>query len=399
MTAVVAPPALTERLDAFEVAANGELLERSVEISVFTLALLSRSHVFMRAIPGVAKTFLARTMVALIGGLAEEDYFQTDLGRFSDPAEFLGPHDPRLLREGRFERDTTRMLPRARIAHLGEIGTASPATSNYLRSLMTERRFKNGRAMEHANLVTLICDANETLENVPDLRALWDRLTFRVLTQRVQGRGNREAMLRAAVARRAATGSATEPNVRPVISWSDIEQAQLLTRSVELPDEVYTALCDLYADLVTHGVYPSDRRLADATGVVQASAARSGRAVATPKDLAPLAHVLWTREEERHTVWTAVYGVASPHDAAALRLNDDVQDLAAHVADVVAAGDEPTRLREAVEAHKKLKMAANSLVALRAQAAAAGGRLELFAPLSAQILSLTRTLDAILGRR
>lgn len=385
---------LQSLFEKFEAAANDVLLERETEVSCVRNALLTRSHVFFLGAPGVAKTFLSRVVVGLIDGLGPEDYFDWEMGRFSDPAEILGPHDPRELKQGRFVRNTSHKLPRARIGHIGEIWKTSSATANYLLSLTNERLFYNGGAdgPERAPLCTLLCDSNETPEHTADLAALWDRMTFRVPTRPVQGRGNRERMLRAAAGRFAATGSASEPVVTPVLAWSDIEAAQEEVRRVVVGDVVYEALIDLVEELGKAGVVPSERRQVSCLWVLMAEAWRARRSEAVVADMAALTHVLWSRREEIPKVQRLVFSVASPWDSEAMDLSDRVETLAVQVERLVRDAGTASRRRDALDTHERLAAEAQRLVDLKDQAEAAGQALQLLTPLSNRILALTRSI-------
>lgn len=384
---------LQSLFEKFEAAANDVLLERETEVSCVRNALLTRSHVFFLGAPGVAKTFLSRVVVGLIDGLGPEDYFDWEMGRFSDPAEILGPHDPRELKQGRFVRNTRHKLPRARIAHVGEIWKSSSATANYLLSLTNERLFYNGGdGPERAPLCTLLCDSNETPEHTADLAALWDRMTFRVPTRPVQGRGNREKLLRAAADRFAATGSTSEPVVTPVLSWGEIEAAQEEVRRVTIGAAVYEALLDLVEEVAKAGVVPSERRQVACLSIIMAEAWRARRSEAVLADMAALTHVLWSRREEIAKVQRAVFSIASPSDAAAMELSDRVETLAVQVERLVRETGTANRRRDALDVHERLAAEAQALVDLKVQAEAAGQALQLLTPLSNRILALTRAI-------
>jgi len=121
---------------------------------------------------------------------------------------------------------------------------ASSALLNTLLPILNERMFYNGSPDSNIPLSTMICASNETPESATELAALWDRLFFRVNTKRIQNPSNFDGMLRAA-AQRFAVKNMTEP----VISWADITQAQAEVRRVQIPDDVYDAMADLWGSL------------------------------------------------------------------------------------------------------------------------------------------------------
>lgn len=387
---------IQEALVDLRTAANVALLEREVEIDCLINALLSRSHICMLGTTGVGKTFLSDTFVALIRGIDGEEYFRSQLGRRSDPADILGPHSLPALNAGRWERDTTRKLARAKLAIIGEFWKAPDSARDDLLSILNEGIFYNGGIAEECPLSTLIVDSNEMPEPGHPLA---DRFTFWVITPPIAGRGNVLAMLQGAAERLRTVGTTTHPFVTPVIGWPEIRIAQHEVTQVKIPDEVLTALVDLRFKLNEAGIFPSERRLVSCLGVLQAEAYRAGRSEAGAEDMTLLAHVLWTKPTELVTVQRQIFAVSSPLDLKLLELSDAIEALDAEYSRALAISDAPTRKRRLIQLQIQLvgdvdpdtgalkkRGYAHDLVDTRD---AAGGRtLALYAPLAARMRGL-----------
>ena len=100
---------------------NAEILEREEVVRSMVLALIAGEHVvLLLGPPGTAKSRLARSLCERINGAS---YFYVCLNRSSLPEEVFGPLRLSALREDRFERNTSGMLPEAQLAFIDEVFT------------------------------------------------------------------------------------------------------------------------------------------------------------------------------------------------------------------------------------------------------------------------------------
>lgn len=386
---------IPQKLQAVKDAANAAVYERGVEIDCLVNALISRSHVSVIGVPGVAKTFLADTLVGLIGGLGPHDYFKTQLGPRSDPADLLGPHSPLALRQGLFSRNTAHKLPRARIAHVSEFWRAPDSARDDLLSIMNEGLFYNGEDPEDCPLAVLVADSN----TMPEAgHALADRFTFWLVTTPLQGRGNVEAMLRGAVDRLATIGTTRRPSIEaPIITWDEIEQAQAEVARIPITAEALAALVDLRAKLAAEGIMPSDRRLVACLPVMQAEAYLAGAAEAGVAHMKRLSNVLWTKPEHKPKVLRLIYAVSSPRDLQVLDLGESVKELLLTYSQIASTADDTTRKARALELHTRVTAVGNQLLDINDAAVAEGAPVDLFTTLSATLGDLGRRLLVLLS--
>lgn len=379
---------IPERLNVLETTSNAIVLERIAEVRCAINALLSGRHLCMIGPPGIAKSFLTRTLVSLIGDIQDGEYFEWFVTKFSTPEELVGPHSLKALENDRYVRNTDRKLPVAKLAFLDEIFKASSALLNTLLPILNERIFYNGEPDSSIPLSTLICASNETPESATELAALWDRLFFRVNTKRLVNPSNFDGMLRASVQR-----YAVKNMTQPVISWADITTAQLEVRKVEIPDDVYDAMADLWGSLSKEKIEPSDRRFVECLPVIQAEAYRAGRMTADINDMRLIAHGLWDQQKDQAIVQRLVFELANPLDKVAMEIRDDVDKLAQEIEKLIqSSASKEDKTHKGVELNSKLEEAAFELAKLRKQLKETGRKSEIMDPLRGTILGLTRRL-------
>jgi hypothetical protein len=106
------------KLAAIERELGAEILEREEVVRSMVLALIAGEHVLLLGPPGTAKSRLARSLCERIAGAS---YFYVCLNRSSLPDEVFGPTKLSALREDRFERNTSGMLPEAQVAFIDEV--------------------------------------------------------------------------------------------------------------------------------------------------------------------------------------------------------------------------------------------------------------------------------------
>jgi MoxR-like ATPase len=120
-------------------------LERAEVIDGALTALLGGHHVLIIGPPGTAKSMLADELCRRLDGAT---YFQWLLTKFTTPEELFGAVSLRALERDEYRRVTDGKLPEAHIAFLDEIFKANSSILNAILTLMNERRFHNGRAVE-----------------------------------------------------------------------------------------------------------------------------------------------------------------------------------------------------------------------------------------------------------
>jgi MoxR-like ATPase len=271
--------------------------ERGDVIEGALIALLSRSHVLLVGPPGTAKSMLADELCRRIEGAA---YFQWLLTKFTTPEEIFGAVSLKALEADEYRRVTASKLPEAHIAFLDEVFKANSSILNSILTLVNERRFHNGKAVESVPLLTLFGATNELPEE-DELAALYDRFLVRFVVGYVQEDFRFLRMIQA------------EPAPNPTtLSLAALAALQRQAETLPIPAAVLRHLADLRRELGRKQIVASDRRYRQSLGALRGRALLAGRSAVSEEDLAFLEHVLWSdpaeQAEVRATLRTLVRG-------------------------------------------------------------------------------------------
>ena len=368
-----------ERLLALEEEIRERVYEREDEIRGFLVGLLARAHVLFLGPKGAAKSLLARLLCdgILWDGVAdgEDPYFRAQLGRDSVLDELFGPVSARGYAEDTFRRNTSGMLPEARIALVEEVYKSNPTVLNRLLTLMNEGLFKNGTDPEkRVPLRLLVASSNELPDERDDsLEAFHDRFMLRYEVGYLKDPKNVRRMMERA-------NDAANPNspLAAAITEGDLLKAAGEAAAVDASG-VFDAIDSLLAELASRDIAPSDRRTAGLVSLVKAQAYLAGRREAQRADLEILAHALWEDPEEIPDVKRIVLKAAHPRAARAREIFDEVTDsyreaLSAAAESSRVGTDEAIRRASArgLDANAALRNAQRKLFELREDASDAG---------------------------
>jgi MoxR-like ATPase len=352
-------------------------LERTEAIDGALVALLAGQHVLLVGPPGTAKSMLADEVCRRLPGAR---YFQWLLTRFTTPEELFGAVSLQALEHDDYRRVTIQKLPEAHIAFLDEIFKASSSILNTILTLMNERRFHNGREVATVPLLTLFAASNELPED-DELLALDDRFLLRFVVDYL---GEDFRFLKLLQAR--------PPTARTTLSLADLEAARAAAAALPVPGEVLRAVTDIRRDLRQKNVLVSDRRWAQAIGVLRAHAWLQGRDTVGDADLPFLEHVLWRdpgdREQVRATIRERLRGY-----------EDEVRVLlyqSRELRDYALRSWETSELRSraAVEAHTKIRSILGKVDAILTQARTVGRPVEQVEVLREEIAQIQQEMLA-----
>ena len=289
---------LQDRIKALVAEVSADMFEREEIVAVALLGALCGQNTFLYGPPGTAKSLIARRIAC---AFQSPTYFEYLMNRFSTPEEVFGPVSIKALKEDHYVRKTDHYLPKAEFAFLDEIWKSSPAILNTLLTLINERIFRNGEAIEMAPLKALVAASNETPAPHQGLEALYDRFIIRLMVGPIGVRKNFDGLL---ASRPTAAERAIAPHlcVKPDewLTWAD----QL--HAVRLSDETLTIVHLIRVKLDERHealkVYVSDRRWQRAAMLMKASAFFNERPETNHADALLLKHCLWTHEDNRQAV-------------------------------------------------------------------------------------------------
>ena len=175
---------LRGRLNRFRKSLGRFFVEKQELIDLMLVAAVAQEPLLLVGPPGTAKSDLVLKFKDALG-LAENDYFEYMLTRFTEPSEIIGPIDISQLREGRYIRREQGKLPTARLAFLDEIFKSNSAILNILLTIINERKFYQDGVPQPVRLRILFAAANEVPEQ-SELAALKDRFCLKAESRSVQ---------------------------------------------------------------------------------------------------------------------------------------------------------------------------------------------------------------------
>ncbi|HIE50404.1 MAG TPA: AAA family ATPase [Armatimonadetes bacterium] len=174
------------RINALVRTLNRFYVGKEEVIELMALCTVAQEPLLLVGPPGTAKSDLVVKFCEALG-LAEEDYFEYMLTKFTEPSEILGPIDIAELKEGHYLRRVQGKLPTAKIVFLDEIFKSNSAILNTLLTILNERKFyQDGRPVP-VEMVMLFAATN-TVPEFSEMDALKDRFVFKVECAEVRAR-------------------------------------------------------------------------------------------------------------------------------------------------------------------------------------------------------------------
>lgn len=359
------------------------LYERRPALEALNLTLLSKEHGFLIGPPGTAKSMLCRGYFGRIDGA---HYFETVLSKTRPAEAVLGPYDiPKLRDEGSLHRKVNGFLPTANFAMLDEVGKMSPTLGHDLLAVVLERRLhqvNGGRSWIDVPLYTFIGGSNEIPTNESeDAAALWDRILVRVPVDYIQEGGHFARLLVEDIDTSGTT-----------IDFKELQDAiDNVVPSIKVTQDTVEAVMTLKEQLLQAEIVASDRRWRQCMKLLKAQAFMQGREQTDVDDLQVLRHALWDLPTQIKTVERLTIGISNPIAESALRLSDDVEEIAQGLRNL--KGQSRTTIAEyCVEATAKLKRISVDLNAKKQECISSGKSVGKLEEVSDRIYAVKRML-------
>jgi MoxR-like ATPase len=306
--------ALRERINSFRRALGRFFVDKQSLIDLMTVSAVAQEPLLLVGPPGTAKSDLVLKFKDALG-VAEEDYFEYMLTRFTEPSEILGPIDINLLRDGRYIRREQGKLPTAQLVFLDEIFKSNSAILNTLLTVINERKFYQDGQPKPVALKILFAATNEIPEH-SELAALKDRFCLKAACNSVAG-AYFEELIDAGLAGEAYKATRQKPWAEGLASVDDLLKAnryltllmssrrsdpdgaaELSDREMFFPAELLRELRRVIKTLVREdGVFVSDRKVIKLYRLLRTRAWIVRGGVVEREDLGLLAHLGESTEE------------------------------------------------------------------------------------------------------
>ena len=199
--------------------------------------------------------------------------------------------------------NTAGKIPEADIVFLDEIFKCNDGVLNSLLTALNERKYTNEGRTYPVPTISFFAASNE-IPNFSDpqekiLEALYDRLELKVVTDNIEDRTKRLAVLANKQAGQAGQVSAS-------ITLDELERMQGEVSAVPVPNAVNELADDILCQLRKDGVTVSDRKYLNYYPIAQAKAWLSGHSQVEPQDLLALKNYLWQKPGDRSGVETTL---------------------------------------------------------------------------------------------
>ena len=194
---------------------------------------------------------------------------------------------------------TTGKIPDADIVFLDEIFKCNDGVLNSLLTALNERKYTNEGRTYPIPTISFFAASNE-IPNFNDpqekiLEALYDRLELKVVTENIEDRATRLAVLKSK--QECAFGQ-----VSVTISMEELAEMQLEVAAILVPGAANELADDILCELRKAGVFVSDRKYLSYYPIAQAKAWLSGHSKVEPSDLLALKNYLWRLPADQEKV-------------------------------------------------------------------------------------------------
>lgn len=303
---------IRNRLIKFRTSLGRFFVNKQHLIDLMLVAAVAQEPLLIVGPPGTSKSDMVLKFKDALG-IADNEYYEYMLTRFTEPSEIIGPIDINQLREGKYIRREQGKLPTAKLAFLDEIFKSNSAILNILLTIINEKKFYQDGTPVPVNLRVLFAATNEIPEQA-ELGALKDRFVLKAESRSVSGDHFKE-LIDMGVQGEVYKGLNQKPWVERHASLDDIIKAnQYLTslfgqvqkskgkelndRQVYFPQEVFDEFQRLVKTLVREDrIFVSDRKLVKLYKLFRVRSWLFSGGVVTKDDLCLLAYLGESHQE------------------------------------------------------------------------------------------------------
>jgi MoxR-like ATPase len=218
------------------------LIEKEVELKLITSALLSRGHILMEGVPGVAKTYTCKALAKLLGLSFKRIQMTPDLL----PSDIIGfyVYDQKtgefVLRKGPIFTN---------ILLVDEINRASPRTQSALLEAMQEKQVTiEGEVFKLEEPFMVIATQNPVeMEGVfPLPEAQLDRFLIKIITGYTSTQGLIKIMKRADEIEEAIE------SLKPVVTREEVLEGITVVKNIKVEDSIYSYIASIVEETRRH---------------------------------------------------------------------------------------------------------------------------------------------------
>lgn len=312
---------IKHKLAALLAQLNEGLVDRDEAMKLALLSLLAGENILLVGPPGTAKSLISRQVAKALKDDDKEGscHFEYLLTKFSTPEEIFGPLSISKLKEDRFERNTAGYLPSAQVAFLDEIFKASSSILNALLTILNERIYHNGAAVQKVPLRSLIAASNELPTGQEELSALYDRFLLRSFVDYVSEKNLHKLFT---------LGNSEHLEHLTPLTLGELAELDKQATSVKLPELIQKAILDiwkkhnkLFKEDRREGL--SDRRLVKVIHLLKVSALTNDRDEVDLSDLMLLRYCLWNHIDNKGKVISLIHSVLRPFSQISSKGNRD----------------------------------------------------------------------------
>ena len=236
--------ALRERINRARQILASYFVEKQEIVDYMAVCTLAQEPMLIVGKPGTAKSDLVIKWCETLG-LADNEYFEYMLTKFTEPSEIVGPIDLNELKDGRYIRRVEGKMPTAEVVFLDEIFKSNSAILNTLLTLINERKYYQDGKPTPVRMKMLFAATNSVPE-FDELAALRDRFPVKIESYSVKDRLFDELLTKGLAnegmknfKRKPWAGTCSLEDFLKLKRWLDYQMAEPDDRKKFMPDEVY----------------------------------------------------------------------------------------------------------------------------------------------------------------